>query len=251
MMRKKLNLLIVDDEEGMRETLSETFQRKDYSVVAVSNGGSAVGAAKNQFFNVLILDMRLPDMDGAEVLRKIKSISPDTEVVIITAYASLQSSLNALNEGAFAYLMKPFEMENLLNTVASAAERQKLILENRKLRVFNENIVQSLNEGILIEDEKGLIRFANPKVEEMFGVPEKKLLKTPFNRYIAPEYLDDFKKRKKLGGPAEKGKRFESAIKSEGKKQISVMISTVPIVLGGGIFWLPLSFIRHNPPEKA
>jgi PAS domain S-box-containing protein len=117
--------------------------------------------------------------------------------------------------------------------VASAAERQKLILENRKLRVFNENIVQSLNEGILIEDEQGLISFANPKVEEMFGVPEKKILKTPFNRYIAPEYLDDFKKRKKLDGPAEKG-RFESAIKSEEKKQIFVMISTVPIVLGGG-----------------
>jgi PAS domain S-box-containing protein len=219
-----IKLLVVDDEMGMRETLSTIFENKGYSVVSASNGGKAFDIIKKEFFNLVVLDMRLPDMDGIEVLRFIKKESPDTEIVIITAFASLQSSVQALNEGAYAYHMKPFEMDYLINSVEGARERQRLIIENRELRRFNENIVQSLNEGILVEDEKGIIAFINPRIEKLFSLPETKIIGNPFTDFIKEEYRNVIKKR----GPSTLSEeRFEVIIDRKDETPVPVMVSTV------------------------
>jgi PAS domain S-box-containing protein len=228
-VREKTKLLIIDDEEGMRDTLSEIFENKGYSVKVASNGKEAIGKIKEEFFNVSILDMKLPDMDGVQVLKAIKKESPDTEVVIITAFASLQSSIEALNQGAYAYLMKPFEMDNLANSLAGAAEKERLIVENRQLRNFNEKIVQSLNEGILIEDEKGITTFVNPKIEKLFGLSMDEIVKKPFAEFVSNEYVAEVNQKRST----KKEESYEAAIVDKEKNLIPVIISTVPLFENG------------------
>src|SRR3990172_1331619 len=225
-MAEKLKLLVVDDEEGMRDTLSEIFQSKGYFVETASNGAKALKLVKKGFFNVALVDIRLPDMDGVEVLKAIKKESPDTEVVIITAFASLQSSVEALNKGAFAYIMKPFEMDSLVRTISTAAERRHLIMENRELRIFNENIIQSLNEGVLIEDVKGIIAFINPRIEELFGSAKEEIIGKQFESFIAPMYIDALRTRMRSLG---KGERYEAAIVTKVKDTVPVIVSAVPL----------------------
>jgi PAS domain S-box-containing protein len=224
-MSEKTKLVIIDDEEGMRETLSEIFENKGYRVKVASEGREAVDKIKAEFFNVAILDMKLPDMGGVQVLKAIKKESPDTEVVIITAFASLKSSIEALNQGAYAYLMKPFEMDNLANSVAGAAQKERLIVENRQLRNFNEKIVQNLNEGILIEDEKGITTFVNPKIEKLFGYSMDEIVKKPFKDFISNEYVALVNQKRST----KKEESYEAAIVDKKKNSIPVIISTVPL----------------------
>jgi PAS domain S-box-containing protein len=228
-MNGKIKLLIVDDEEGMRETIKEIFKKRNFQVETASNGKDAIDLIKKEFYNVVILDMRLPDMEGTEVLKSIKKESPDIEVVIITAFASLQSSIDAINEGAYGYLMKPFEMDSLVKVVSSAEERRGLIMENRQLRSFNENIVQSLNEGILIEDEHGFITFVNPKIEEMVGHPEEEIIGKTFKDFTPPG-KQGFESGQTI--PIQKEERRETVIVGKDENSIPVLISTVTLFEG-------------------
>ena len=88
---------------------------------------------KKNHFNLVLLDMRLPDYDGIKVLEKIKEISPDTEVVILTAYADIKSVIEAMEKNAFSYLPKPFEIPHLISILEKAYEKQTLSLLNRDL----------------------------------------------------------------------------------------------------------------------
>ncbi|MFQ5800976.1 MAG: PAS domain S-box protein, partial [Candidatus Hydrothermarchaeales archaeon] len=176
------------------------------------------------------LDIKLPDMDGVEVLKTIKKEAPDIEVVMITAYASLQSSVIAINEGAYAYVMKPFDVDNLANTVAGAAEKQRLILENKRLRRFNENIVQSLNEGILIEEEKAAITFVNPKIEEMFGYTKDEIIGKSLKTFVAPEYVNVIEG---MRASEDVENRYEVEVVTKEGKIIPIIISAVPLIEKG------------------
>lgn len=132
-MADKIRILIVDDDEMMRKTFSDIFGKKGFEVDTAGTGQEAQEKAKSDFFNISLLDIKLPDMDGTKVLEKLKGISPDTEVVMVTAYASLGSSIEALNKGAYAYIMKPVKWDEAITIIQRALEKQGLIIENRKL----------------------------------------------------------------------------------------------------------------------
>ncbi len=224
-MQAKPKILIVDDEEGMRKTLCEILQTKGYDVNAASNGKKAIQLSGETFYNVAVLDMKLPDIPGIEILHDIKKGSPNTEVVVITAYASLQTSIEALNEGAFAYLIKPFEFDSLFNTIVSALERQQLIIENQRLRLFNENIVKSLNEGVILEDANRVITFVNPKAIEMLGYQEKEIIGRPLKNFIAPE----MEKKEKQVALKNKEDRYEATLLKKKLEPFYVLISSTKL----------------------
>ncbi|RMF88813.1 MAG: response regulator [Methanobacteriota archaeon] len=228
MADERIKLLIVDDEEGMRTTLSDIFRKRGYEVETASKGREGVEKVKKGFVNVVLLDIKLPDMGGVEVLKEIKRESPDTEVVMITAYASLQTSVEALNEGAYGYIMKPFEVDVLANAVAGAVERQRLILENRRLREFNENIVQSLSEGILMEDENGIITFVNPRVEAMVGYPAEEIIGKRLRDFLDLEGGPEGGGRPE-GAKARSESRYEALLVTKDGGSLPVMISAVPL----------------------
>jgi len=244
-LKEELSILVVDDESGMRETLRDIFRLPGYTVDLASTGEEALAKAREKFYNVVILDIRLPDLDGVEVLKGIKESSPDTEVVIITAYASLQSSVDALNLGAHAYIMKPFDVGAVRKTVADAVEKQRLIRENRELRAFNEDIIQSLNEGVVVEDAEGRISFINPKVEELLQLPGKEILGKPLRSFVAPGYEKLLESR-----ASPRGERIELMLVSSDRSMVPVMVSTVELRSGKGIISVLTDISKIKELEK-
>lgn len=111
--KKQASILIVDDEELMRDYLEETFKRLMLDVETFSEPFSALERLKGKFFDVMITDLKLPNIDGIEVLRRVKEFSPYTEVIIITAFGSVENAVAAMKQGAFDYINKPFRPEEI------------------------------------------------------------------------------------------------------------------------------------------
>ncbi len=127
-MPQKARLLIVDDDVVLCETFADIFWEKGYVVDIAYNGKEAEKKFTDQFFNVILMDIKLPDIDGIQLLRILKKMHPETEAIMITGYASLDSSIAALREGAFAYLIKPLGMDETIAMVEQALEKQRLKL---------------------------------------------------------------------------------------------------------------------------
>ena len=132
-MGDKERLLVVDDDEGTCKILSLVFERQGYEIETAGTGREAIIKAQERFFNLALLDINLPDVEGVELLATLKEMHPDTAVIMITAYASLETAVQALNEGASAYITKPLNVAEVLATVGEALEKQGLVIENRRL----------------------------------------------------------------------------------------------------------------------
>ncbi len=131
---QRARLLVVDDDPAIREMIHDVLEGPDLEVSLAHDGKQALAFLEWDFYNVAIIDLRLPDQDGLALLRQLKQRSPDTEALILSAYADLSSAVEALRLGACDYLRKPLEDIGLLQkTVARALERQELLLANRYL----------------------------------------------------------------------------------------------------------------------
>ncbi len=133
-MMKTAKILIVDDEKVMQDSCEQILKKEGYKVKVASDGKEALRMFKEELFHVVILDIKLPGMDGIEVLSKIKEESPETPVVIMTGFASIESAVDALKSGAFDYLSKPFTPEELRISVRKALESRKIFFEGIYLR---------------------------------------------------------------------------------------------------------------------
>lgn len=121
----KVRILIVDDDPGLRKTLVDILTVKGFEVLTAKNGAEGLGLLQENPVNLLIIDLGLPDIPGLEVLNRVKTAYPATEAIILTGNASLDSAIEATNRGAFSYLIKPYEIEQLLLQIRRAAEKQK------------------------------------------------------------------------------------------------------------------------------
>ena len=120
----KARLLIVDDEEQFVEALSERLSMRDYDVTTAQTGEDAIEKITNYNFDVVILDVRLPGIDGTDVLREIKSLKPLTEVVMLTGHGTVEMAIEGMKLGAFDILMKPCETEDLIAKIDKAHDRK-------------------------------------------------------------------------------------------------------------------------------
>lgn len=117
-------ILIVDDDEIIRETLREFLQSKGYAVETVGTAKEAMEKSKARTFNLALLDIKLPDMEGTELLKKMHSLAPKTMKIMITAYGTLKNAMDSLNYGADAYLLKPIDQNQLLKTIEEKLREQ-------------------------------------------------------------------------------------------------------------------------------
>src|SRR5262245_63339354 len=127
-------ILVIDDEEIMREILETLLSREGYDVRLAASGEEGLEMALAVPFDAAIVDIMMPGLDGIETLEELKRIDEDLAVLIITAYASVESAISAMKTGAFDYTTKPFKNEEVLVVVRNALERRRLVHENRNLR---------------------------------------------------------------------------------------------------------------------
>ncbi|MBI4461583.1 MAG: sigma-54-dependent Fis family transcriptional regulator [Acidobacteria bacterium] len=129
-----LRLLVVDDDRALRSSLERVLVQNGYQVLAAENAQQARAQLETQSFAVVLLDLVLPDAEGLELLREVKATQPETEVLVVTAYGSIESAVEAMRWGAYDYLTKPFHPAELLTTLGKALEKIALQRENRSLR---------------------------------------------------------------------------------------------------------------------
>ena len=118
-------ILVVDDEENAREGLSKILTKEGYAVETAANGKEAIDTLKSKGFDLVITDMRMPLMDGFEVLREIKKMDENVGVIMITAYGEVESYLEAMNLGAFEYINKPVRVNELKRVITKVLEERQ------------------------------------------------------------------------------------------------------------------------------
>ncbi|MBW1681445.1 MAG: sigma-54-dependent Fis family transcriptional regulator [Deltaproteobacteria bacterium] len=130
---ESLRVLIVDDDEGLLSALARAFEEESYRITTISNGLDAIESCRRNHYHIVISDIRMPGASGMEVLAEVRKMSPETLVILITGFASLETAVKAIREGAYDYITKPIRLEEIKLVVKNAAERIRLSNENRKL----------------------------------------------------------------------------------------------------------------------
>lgn len=128
------DILLIDDEKSVRTTLALMLQKMGYRVEEASNGTEGIDKFKTRFFDLIITDLKMEPMDGLAVLREVKTLNPSSEVLVMTAYSTVESGVEAIKSGAYDYIQKPFEKDELLLLVGKALEHRNLICEVEQLQ---------------------------------------------------------------------------------------------------------------------
>lgn len=139
-MDETAKILIIDDDENIRKALSAVLEDEGYIVETVDTAKKGMEKTEKCFFNLALIDVRLPDMEGVDLLLKLRETNPKLRKIIITGYPTLQNAVAAVNRGADAYIMKPFDVEKMLQTIKEQLQKQN---EERK---FNEKKVAEFIE---------------------------------------------------------------------------------------------------------
>jgi len=172
MPEQKLSILIVDDEQVVRESLVHWFTEDGYEVDAADSASAALAKLASQEFDLVIADIRMPGMDGIELLEKIRAEQMDTAVIVMTGYASVETAVRALKHGAFDYITKPFDPDDLSVVARNALEQHRLRRENRLLR-------QQISEDQALTDLIGqseTMRKVREQIETVAGVDSTVLI---------------------------------------------------------------------------
>ena len=203
-------ILVVDDDRSMLATLGATLEDEGYRVIPCERGADAPGhvlaPAEGRPIDLVITDLRLPDMTGLKLLQALREASPDLDVILITGHVSTASAIEAVNEGAFAYHVKPLDTDALLNSIRNALRHGRLLSENRELltelRSANQRLrganrelkdaaarlgqseakyrtlVDEAGDGIFIsEPQSGRVIEVNPRMETLTGYPREEILR--------------------------------------------------------------------------
>jgi diguanylate cyclase (GGDEF)-like protein len=163
-VKTKKIILVVDDDPNLRKTLTDILKFKGYESAVAANGAEAIAAAEQEMFSLALIDLRLPDMPGLEVMARIKAISPLTEAIILTGHASMETAIKATGHGAFSYLIKPYQIDELLLNIRHAVDRHQAQEEILRLASFPRLIPSPVIEL----DPAGVVTYLNPAAERLF-----------------------------------------------------------------------------------
>jgi two-component system nitrogen regulation response regulator NtrX len=150
-------ILIIDDEKSIRNTLKEILSYEDYEISLAENGLEGIELAKTDEFDVILCDIKMPQMDGIEVLEKIQELGLDTPVIMISGHGNIDTAVDAIKKGAFDFLEKPLDLNRILITIRNAMDKSKLITETKVLKrkvskkyemIGSSGVLESVNKMI-------------------------------------------------------------------------------------------------------
>ncbi|WP_136795981.1 response regulator [Desulfosediminicola ganghwensis] len=170
------NILVVDDEPRIREACSLILQTMGFEVQAAADGAEGLKLIEDHHFDILLLDLVMPNMSGFELLSRVRDIDPDTVVIVITGYATLEHSIEAMKKGAFDFIPKPFTPDQLKAVVTKSLRYthalQDIATNKSRMRVM----VNKLHDGVLITDMEKRVVLANPSFKKMIGARDGSLI---------------------------------------------------------------------------
>jgi len=197
----KGKILVVDDEETTRRSLADILRLEGAHVKTAGGGEAAVEALQQETFDLILLDLKMPGMDGLDVLRIANSVAPDTQVILLTAHGSLESAIAALRLGAHDYLLKPASPTQILRSVNSGLARRTEQLRKRNLLEQLEASVQQLkdiSQGQVVEASSGVVEIANGVVinfdRRLVEHGDKKITLTPTEGKLLRVLLENRKR---------------------------------------------------------
>jgi DNA-binding NtrC family response regulator len=140
-------ILIIDDDENIRKVLATILEEEGYDIDTAETAKKAIEKTKKKFYNLALIDIRLPDMEGIELLTKMRETTPRMRKIIITGYPTIQNTMEALNRGADAYILKPFDVEKALDTIKDqlAKQEEEKRFSQEKVADFIETRVKELD----------------------------------------------------------------------------------------------------------
>lgn len=154
-MGERARILIVDDDENIRKVITTILADEGYIVESVDTARKAIEVTKKKFFNLGLIDIRLPDMEGIELLTKMRDTTPKMRKIIITGYPTLQNAIEAVNRGADAYILKPFDMEKVLETI-----KKQLEIQQQERKYSQDKVAEFIETRVR---ELGVEKEVNPK----------------------------------------------------------------------------------------
>ena len=160
--KSDIRVLLIDDEETLVEYLSKRLLREGYEVKATFSGEEATEAAGNNDFDVAVVDLKMPGMDGVETQKRLKKIQPFLQCIVLTGHGTIESALESGKEEAFKYLLKPIEYDNLVETISEAYER-KVQLQNAS---FKDEVEEIYRSGL---GARGIKKAMN-KLRKIYGI---------------------------------------------------------------------------------
>ncbi len=276
--RKKIRVLIVDDEEQFAYNLSLILKYRNFEVATAFDGFQALNVLKSgKNFDVIILDDKMPKMNGVDAIKKIKTVDPDTEIILMTGHAGLDTGIRAIHEGAFDYMMKPCDMEELVEKIKKACEVGRIKHESipkpkqmvgdiffpiyekletsdplsRAVEVFNRYRERMVVEEVYIQDRNGRLKGVVNR-QDLLDVFEKisPCPNVDFKwSHIAqnPHWLPDERLKTIMRPPPPLTAKLEDSLIDIAHQMVSKKLRCMPVVRKGEL----IGFIRLKDILKS
>ncbi len=213
-------VLIVDDDLDIRQALSDFLEHEGYHVQVAGTGAEAIAQVKQHHFGAVVLDIGLPDLDGLSVLKVIQEVDPKLPVIILTAFTTKEKTIGALGQGAFAYLTKPYNRDELKATLRRAVGVKALAVKAEHVEhALSESedrfrsVMQSATDAIILADQNGNIISWNQAAQRLLGYSEEEVMGQPLTVIMPARYrekhLVGFQRVKETGQARLIGKTVE------------------------------------------
>ena len=237
------HLLLIDDEPDILRVLSRSLHADGYAVATASNGGEGLSEFERHPVDIVITDIKMPGMDGIEVLKRIKDLAPDTEVIIITGHGDVDSAVEALHFGASDFINKPVRDEALAIALKRARDKidirrrlqeythdleqkiQAATTELRRRSRFQAKLIRSSNDGIVATDERLKIVIFNPGAERIFGFFQEDVIQRHLPDLLSEELAGIFRRAMTVQRAFREIPWREAAITAKTGERIPVMFS--------------------------
>ena len=185
---KKAFILIIDDDPNLRKTLTDILKIKGYATLAAKDGTEGLACMQEYPVDLALIDLGLPDISGLDVLSRITADYPTTAVIILTGNATLESAIEATNRGAFSYLRKPYEIEQLMLQIRRAIEKQQADAALRESEAQFRGLLETAPDSILIVNDQHQVLMVNKQFEVVFGYDRAEVVGGDVGRLIPPRF---------------------------------------------------------------